>query len=499
MKYKFQFTKLFTTTVLICGCINLPNLNLYAQTSLEPVNSGFEKTNISGGFSDLVEVIQPAVVSISVKGSVIPAAGNSGQGKQSPEIEKYLKRYFGGEFGAPGSNQMQPAPRNINAVGSGFIIDPTGLVVTNHHVIKNATEIEVITNDGTTLSATLKGADPKTDLALLQINVDGPFPFVNFGDSTASQIGDWVVAVGNPFGLGGTTTKGIISARGRDIGSGPLDDFIQIDAPINRGNSGGPLFNMAGEVIGVNSAIFSPNGGSVGIGFAIPSSIAENVIGQIRDTGIVERGFLGVNIQKVSKEIAQGFGLSDARGALITQVVENSPAQHAQLKSGDIILNFNDQEIKSVRDLTKLVAMMPSGEKADVVIWRDNQEKTISLAVGKNQETESVASLDVNSEAGKLGLTLQNLDDEIRSKLGLKKADDGVLVANIKQDSPAASLGVASGDIIKKIGPDDIKNLSEVDKAIQNIRENESDTVLMLVQKGDNLRYVAVPFEEQNS
>ena len=435
MKSKLQFIKLITTTAFICSCVNLSSV--YADTSLEPVTNGFEKTNIGGGFADLVEVIQPAVVSISVKGSVIPAAGNSDMGKQPPEIEKYLKRYFGGEFGSPGSNQMQPPSRNANAVGSGFIIDPAGLVVTNHHVIKNATEIEVVMNDGTAVSATLKGTDPKTDLALLQINVDGPFPFVNFGDSAASQIGDWVVAVGNPFGLGGTTTKGIISARGRDIGSGPLDDFIQIDAPINRGNSGGPLFNMAGEVIGVNSAIFSPNGGSVGIGFAIPSSIAENVIGQIRDTGTVERGFLGVNIQKVSKEIAQGFGLADAKGALITQVVENSPAQEAQLKSGDIILNFNDQEIKNVRDLPKIVAMMPSGEKVDVVIWRDNQEKTISLAVGKHDEPKSVASVDLNSEAGKLGLTLQNLNDDTRLKLGLNETDDGVLVAKIEEDSPS--------------------------------------------------------------
>ena len=497
MKLKLKYSKLITTTALICTCINLPIL--YAETNSEPVTNGFENTDISNGFADLVEVIQPAVVSISVKNSLIPATGNSDFGKQSPDIENYLKRYFGGEFGSPGRNQMQPTPPSVNAVGSGFIIDPAGLVVTNHHVIKNASQIEVVMNDGKTVSAELKGADPKSDLALLQITVDGSYPFVNFGDSTAAQIGDWVVAVGNPFGLGGTTTKGIISARGRDIGSGPLDDFIQIDAPINRGNSGGPLFNMAGEVIGVNSAIFSPNGGSVGIGFAIPSSIAQNVIGQIRDTGVVERGFLGVNIQKVSKEIAEGFGLADARGALITQIVENSPAEQAKLKSGDIILNFNNQEIENVRDLPKIVAMLPSGEKVDVVIWRDNQEKTISLAVGKYNEPQKLASLDPNTEVGKLGLTLQDLDDNTRSKLGLNQEEDGVLVSKIEQDSPAANHGLSSGDIIKKIGTDDVTDLAQVETAIQDIRKNENETVLMLVQKGKNLTYIAVPLEEQNS
>ena len=497
MKLKTNFIKLVTTTALVCTCINLPVL--HADAPLEPVTSGFEKTTIHDGFADLVEVIQPAVVSISVKSSVIPATGKSELGNQPEEPEKHFKRFFGENFGLPGSEKMQPVPRNANAVGSGFIIDPSGLVVTNHHVIQNASKIEVVLNDGTSVTAELKGTDPKTDLALLQITQDGPYPFVAFGDSGASQIGDWVVAVGNPFGLGGTTTKGIISARGRDIGSGPLDDFIQIDAPINRGNSGGPLFNMSGEVIGVNSAIFSPNGGSVGIGFAIPSAIAENVIGQIRDTGSVERGYLGVNIQKVSKEIADGFGLPDARGALITDVVEDSPAYKARLQSGDIILNFNDQQINNVRDLPKLVAMMPSGEKVDVVIWRENQAKTIRLSVGKQNEVQTVAALEVDSEAGKLGMTLQNLDKNSRSQLGLNEADDGVLVTNIEQDSPAAEQGLTSGDVIKKIGSDEVSDLKQVENAIQDIRNEQFDSVLMLVQRGDNSRYIAIPFEAQNS
>ena len=497
MKFKYQTFKLITTTALLSACINLPAL--HADTSSAPVTQGFEQTNITNGFADLVETIQPAVVSISVKGSVKPAMGNQEPGQQPPEIEEYLKRYFGGKFGSPKGNQHQPRSGNLNAVGSGFIIDSSGLVVTNHHVIQHADEIEVIMSDGSTIAAELKGADPKTDLALLKINADGPFPFVNFGDSTQAQIGDWVVAIGNPFGLGGTTTKGIISARGRDIGSGPLDDFIQIDAPINRGNSGGPLFNMAGEVIGVNSAIFSPNGGSVGIGFAIPSSMAQNVIGQIRDTGTVERGFLGVNIQQVNKDIAEGFGMDDARGALITQVVDNSPADEAKLKSGDIILSFNDQDINTMRDLPKLVALIPSGEKVDVVIWRDNEEKTISLSIGKQQMSETVASLDHNSEAGKLGLTLQNLDDSLRSQFGLNEDDSGVIVSGIEQGSPVAGLGVTSGDIIKKVGADDVSNRKQVNEAIKNVRENENDSVLMLVQKESGLRYIAVPLEEQNS
>ena len=497
MNSKHRFLKLITTTTLIFSCITVSAL--YAGDVSEPVTNGFQPTDINNGFADLVETIQPAVVSISVKSGVIPTSGESKLQNQSPELDQYFKRFFGDNFNSPGTDQMRPNPRNRNGMGSGFIIDPAGLVVTNYHVIKDSQQIDVIMDDGSKVSAQLKGADPKTDLALLQLSKKGNYPFVKFGDSTEADIGDWVVAMGNPFGLGGTTTKGIISARGRNIGMGPLDDFIQIDAAINKGNSGGPLFNMSGEVIGVNSAIYSPNGGSVGIGFAIPSSMAQSIVSQLRVTGKVEHGFIGVNIQAVNEDIADAFGLGESKGALVTQVVENSPAEKAKLQSGDIILKFNDQKIEDMRDLPKIVAMIPSGEQVDVVIWRDSKEKILSLAVGSQDQPELVSSLDLNSEAGKLGLSLQNLDSQTRSKLGLTEDESGVLVSQIEQNSPVANQGLSRGDIIKKIGKDSVVDSTQANKAIEKIRKSEKGSVLMLVQKGDNLRYVAIPLEEQTS
>ncbi len=495
MNTKHTFLKLFTTTALICGCVSVPTL--YADGNSEPVTKDFQPADISNGFADLVETIQPAVVGISVKGGVVPTSGKQQFQNQPPEFEQYFKRFFGGNFNLPGNEQMHPAPRNRSGVGSGFIIDATGLVVTNYHVVKDAQEINVVLSDGSTVEAQLKGADPKTDLALLQISENDEYPFVEFGDSSQAEIGDWVVAVGNPFGLGGTTTKGIISARGRNIGMGPLDDFIQIDAPINKGNSGGPLFNMQGEVIGVNSAIYSPNGGSVGIGFAIPSSMAQTIVSQIRENGKVEHGFIGVNIQTVTEDIADAFGLDNTHGALVTQVSEKSPAAEAKLESGDIILRFNDQKIEQMRELPRIVAMVPSGEKVDVVIWRDNKEKTLKLTVGSQNQAQPIASLDLDSEAGKLGMNLQNLDDNTRSKLGLKDNENGVVVSQIEKDSQVADQGISQGDIIKKVGKEEVSAPAEVNAAIKKARKSDKSSVLILVQKGDNLRYVAIPLEEQ--
>ena len=318
------------------------------------VAADLPEVNIVNGFADLVEAVKPAVVNISVTGTVSSSRRGQGFRDQSPELEEFFKRFFGDQFEMP-DEDSRPFERKTTAVGSGFVIDPNGLVVTNNHVIEDADEIEVVFDDGTRVPATLKGTDSKTDLALLEIKGDNPFPYVVFGDSEKARVGDWVVAIGNPFGLGGTTTKGIISARGRDIRSGPLDDFIQIDAPINRGNSGGPLFNMAGEVIGINSAIFSPNGGSVGIGFAIPAAMASNVINQLKDTGTVQRGYLGVQIQSVSDDIADSLGLDKARGALVTQVIEGSPAEEAGFEAGDVILEFDHKDIPRMRELPKVV------------------------------------------------------------------------------------------------------------------------------------------------
>jgi len=465
---------------------------VYAQSG--HVAENLPQANIANGFADLVEAVKPAVVNISVTGSVTTPGGNGFRG-QNPELEEFFKRFFGDQFNAPDGDQ-KPYQRKTTAVGSGFVIDPSGLVVTNNHVIDGADEIEVVFDDGTRIPAELKGTDTKTDLALLEIKGDGEFPFVVFGDAEAARVGDWVVAIGNPFGLGGTTTKGIISARGRDIRSGPLDDFIQIDAPINRGNSGGPLFNTRGEVIGINSAIFSPNGGSVGIGFAIPSTLAENVINQLRDTGTVQRGYLGVQIQTVSEEIGESLGLDKARGALVSEVIDESPAKEAGIEAGDIILEFDGKEIARMRDLPKVVALTETDKEVDVVVWRDEKEKTLRVSVGGNADIKTVSVSDESSEAAKLGMRLATLDAESRQQLKLEDDATGVLITAVKPDGPAAERGVSRGELIKKVGNEAVNEPADVDRLIAAAREDEKTSVLLLVEREGRVRYVVIPFEK---
>ncbi len=452
--------------------------------------------NIADGFADLVAAVKPAVVNISVTGSVATKRRGSSPHGQSPELEEFFKRFFGDENGAPqGHGGTKPFERKTTAVGSGFVIDAEGLVVTNNHVIADADEIEVVFDDGTRIPAILKGTDKKTDLALLEIKGDSPFPFVKFGDSDESRVGDWVVAIGNPFGLGGTTTKGIISARGRDIRSGPLDDFIQIDAPINRGNSGGPLFNMRGEVIGINSAIFSPNGGSVGIGFAIPSLLANNVISQLRDTGSVQRGYLGVQIQSVSEEIADSLGLDKAAGALVTQVIADSPAEQAGLEAGDIILLFNGKEISRMRDLPKVVALTETNKEVDVVVWRNEERVTIRVSVGGNSDDKIAAASSNKTEAGKIGLALSELNDDNREQYKLTEEAQGVLIIAVKPESQAAERGLQRGELIIKVGNDEVTETEQVNKAIKDAISGEKNSVLLLVERDGRVRYVVIPLE----
>ena len=468
-----------------------------AHADTAHVAADLPEINIVNGFADLVEAVKPAVVNISVTGTVSSSRRGHQFRNQSPELEEFFKRFFGDQFEMP-DGESQPFERKTTAVGSGFVIDPNGLVVTNNHVIEDADEIEVVFDDGTRVPATLRGTDSKTDLALLEIKGDNPFPYVVFGDSEKARVGDWVVAIGNPFGLGGTTTKGIITARGRDIRSGPLDDFIQIDAPINRGNSGGPLFNMNGEVIGINSAIFSPNGGSVGIGFAIPATMASNVINQLKDTGTVQRGYLGVQIQSVSDDIADSLGLDKARGALVTQVIEDSPAAKAGFEAGDVILEFDGKDIPRMRELPKVVALTEKGKEVDVVVWRDEEEKIIQVSVGGNSEgakASSVGEAD-SGEAGKLGLELGELDDDAREKYGVPDETDGALITGVDPDSAAAERGLARGEVITKVGNSDVSDPGDVQDAIQEAIDAEKKSVLMLVEREGRVRYVAIPLEE---
>ena len=331
-----------------------------------------------GSFADLAEQVSPAVVNISVEKNISGVDFNAGNAPQMPEGQgrEFFERFFGEQM--PQTPQMpQGRPQQSTGVGSGFIIDEGGYVVTNHHVIDGANKITVTLADGETLEAELIGSDARTDLALLKIESDEKLPYVEFGESDEVRVGDWVMAVGNPFGLGGTVTVGVVSARGRDLRGGSLVDYVQIDAPINRGNSGGPTFNQEGEVIGINTAIFSPTGGSVGIGFAIPADDAEDIIADLRDDGQITRGWLGVRIQPVTAEIAKGFGLEDEKGALIAKVEPESPAEKAGLKAGDVILAWDGEEVERFRDLPRFVASSDADAEVDVTIWRDRAETSL--------------------------------------------------------------------------------------------------------------------------
>ncbi len=492
---------LATLTLLLAAIlvvVTVPSKPLLAKTEPAHAAASLTKINVNDGFAELVKAVKPAVVNISVTGHV----NTGGRGHQfdfygqSPQLEEFFRRFFGEP---PNSRQQRkkynqrPVERKTIAVGSGFVIDPAGFVVTNYHVIENADEIEVIFDDGTRIPAILKGTDKKTDLALLEIKTDSVLPYVVFGDSDEAEVGDWVIAIGNPFGLGGTTTSGIISARGRDIRSGPLDDFIQIDASINRGNSGGPLFNTKGEVIGVNSAIYSPNGGSVGIGFAIPSALVANVIAQLRENGTVQRGYLGVHIQSITEEIAESLGLDDASGALVTQVMEDSPADKAGVKSGDVILAYDGKKIAKMRDLPKLVALTTKDSEVDIELWRNDSTKTLRVAVGSNDELQIASVLGNGDSSLGFGLKLAKVDKDKVEKYGLDEDTVGVVIVDVAPNSSAEQRGLREGDVIKRVNKTVVVNPADVVKAIELSRENKKESVLLLVERNKQARFVVIP------
>ncbi len=508
MAHQPQTLRRFAPQIAITTLAAIASISavLYSGRTATALPQSADATLISpyeaaGGFADLVEVVRPAVVNIST--STVQRL-SAQPGDQRPGAS--FPRRHGQEFGFNGSPQMRrfmerflgdpshPGPRGPmegRSLGSGFIIDATGLVVTNNHVIKGADEIEVILDDGRSFPATVRGADKRTDLALLQIESKDTFPHVNFGNSDSARVGDWVIAIGNPFGLGGTTTFGIVSARGRDINNGPYVDYIQIDASINRGNSGGPLFNSSGEVIGVNTAIFSPNGGSVGIGFAIPATAAQHVVEQLRDSGRVARAWLGVEIQAVSRDIADSLGLDRARGALVSRISPDSPAARSTLAPGDIILGFNGKAVKRLRQLPRLVAKAPVGESATLRVWRNEAEITLEIPLEALPGSGQATNTQMSNPAEKLGLSLSMLGTDSRARLGQDHA--GVLIQGVAPQSPAARKGLRPGDIILKVGhqsvmtPQDVVN--EVDAAHANKGAN---AVLLLVERNGDQRYVAV-------
>jgi serine protease Do len=451
-------------------------------------------------FADLSARVTPAVVNISSTHVETADAGDQEMPFNVPKgspFEQFFKQFMQ-------NGQHGPMKRKATALGSGFIIDPTGYIVTNNHVIESATEIQVTTNDGTDYPAKLIGADPKTDLALLKIDAKKPLPSVAFGNSDKSRVGDWVLAVGNPFGLGGTVTTGIISARGRDIHEGPFDDFLQIDASINQGNSGGPTFNMNGDVVGINTAIFSPSGGSVGIGFAIPSNLAKPILAELRDKGQIQRGWLGVEIQQVTPDIASAIGLDEAKGALVASVQPDSPASKAKLEAGDVIVSFNGQAIHEMRDLPRLVAETDPNAKVDLGIVRDKKQMTVSTTIGKMKNDDQVASNDNNDDNGgpadsnsgvqvsALGATLAAVTPETRQQFNLGEDVKGVIVADIDSDGPLADQGIRAGDVIKRVSDSDVSSPEDVKKLADRAKADKQNVLLMLVDRQGRSLFVAV-------
>src|SRR6266567_6165193 len=461
-------------------------------------------------FADLAAKLLPSVVNISTTQTMRSDHGREHSGPEIPQFppgspfEEFFRDFF--ERGMPKSGRPEAQPRKATSLGSGFVIDPAGYVVTNNHVIADADEITVILHDDTNLKAELVGRDTKTDIALLKVKTDKPLNAATWGDSDASRVGDWVLAIGNPFGLGGSVTAGILSARQRDINSGPYDDFLQTDAAINRGNSGGPMFDMNGAVIGINTAIYSPTGVSIGIGFAIPSNLAKAVAAQlIREPDhAVHRGWLGVRIQAVTDEIAESLGLDKAHGALVASVNDNGPAQGGGIQPGDVILSFDGKKVPDMRHLPRLVAESTVGKNVPVTVWRKRQETKLQVTVGKLDETEQVAKEEPpkgkppvadSSTVTTLGLTLSNITPELKEKFSLSD-DKGVVVVDVTKDSPAAEKGLKAGDVIMEAAQEEIKSTTQVAGKINDAKKAGRKSILLLVERAGDLRFIALRLDQ---
>jgi serine protease Do len=444
-----------------------------------------------GSFANIVDKVKPGVVSVKVKLDDTASAddddgpGQNGRNMQNvpPQLREFFRRF--GQNGGPGGQQQRGGSRG--AVGSGFIISADGYVVTNNHVVDHGKTVQVTLDDGRTLDAKVIGKDSKTDIALLKIKEAGSYPYVQFGKG-APRVGDWVVAIGNPFGLGGTVTAGIVSARGRDIGAGPYDDFLQIDAPINKGNSGGPTFNVNGEVVGVNTAIASPSGGSVGLAFAIPAETVQAVVEQLRTDGRVARGYLGVQVQPVTQDIAEGLGLAKPKGALVDHAEDGTPAAKAGLKSGDVIEKVNGDPINDAKELSRKIAGLKPGAKVDLAYLRGGKADTATVTLGSLPSDGKVASrgdAETNGQP-RLGLSLAPA-----SEVGL--ADQGVAVVEVDPDGPAAAKGIEQGDLILDVGGQSVSKPSEVAAQIRSAESAGRKAVLMRVKSGKGVtRFVAV-------
>jgi serine protease Do len=476
---------LLATTALTANFMTTPSLPVFAETN--------QQVAPQAGFADLAARVMPAVISVEVNFANVADNSDANDDDENPNMPNLPQdspfRDFFNQF-PQFRDQFPQTPRQPHggvAQGSGFVITADGYAVTNNHVVGNADKVAVTFSDGQKYDAKVIGTDPKTDLALIKIEGNGKsFNYVKFSDKEP-RVGDWVMAVGNPFGLGGTVTSGIISARGRDIGSGPYDDFLQIDASINKGNSGGPAFNLDGDVIGINTAIYSPSGGSVGIGFAIPASTAKEVIGSLRANGAVTRGWLGVQIQPVTDDIAEGLGLKDEKGALVADVTENSPALAAGIKTGDTIVKVGSEEISDPRDLAKKVARFAPGKSVDVTIVRDGKTMTLPVALGKMPGDKEASSKTKQQEPEHTGLA------ELGVRLAPAEDGAGVKVIDVKPGSPAEERGIRAGDVILEVAGHEVHEPADVKSALASVKGKR---IVMLLRSGDNQRFVALPGSE---
>lgn len=479
-------------------------------------------------FADLAEKLLPSVVNISttqiVKENPNQRINPFPQGNPFPPgspFDQFFEEFFNNpnnpllpmqpptEEGQAPMEQGEPREyKKPNALGSGFVIDAEkGYIVTNNHVIMDADEIKVILHDDTTLDAKLIGRDDKTDLAVLQVETDIKLDAAAWGDSDQMRVGDWIVAIGNPFGLGGTVTTGIISARQRNINAGPYDDFLQTDASINRGNSGGPMFNLNGEVIGINTAIFSPSGGSVGIGFAIPSTLAQSVIKQLINYGHTRRGWLGVQIQMVTDDIAESLGMKKVQGALISNITKDSPAEKAGIKAGDVMLSFNGQAINEMRNLPRIVAETDIGKKAIAQIWRDGKTVEVELEVGEMEKAEALAVKEAEEKTAavvatkedvikELGLSVSPATEAIKKQYVIADDVNGVVITKVKPDSAAAEKRLMPGDVITEFNQSEVKNAGEITNLIKEAKAQKKTSALLLINRSGNIRFVALKLPE---
>jgi len=448
------------------------------------------------GFAGLVERVSPAVVNIATTREQAPREDVPlPQFPPGSPFEEFFRDFF--ERDQP---EQQQRPRRGASLGSGFVISPEGFVVTNNHVIAEADQITVQFANGGDYEAELIGRDPQTDLALLKIERDDPFPFVEWADSDEVRVGEWMVAIGNPFGLGTSVTAGIISARGRDIRAGPYDDFFQVDAAINRGNSGGPSFTLDGQVFGVNTAIFSPSGGNVGIGFAIPSNLAKRVIDSLQTEGRVARGWLGVRIQAVTEEIAESLGLPEARGALVASVTPTGPAEGAGIEAGDVILEFDGQEINQMRSLPRIVAETDVGREVEVLLWRRGEEQTVEVTLGELPDETTLAQMGDTPPEGmssalsleSLGLTIDSINDELRERFELPADATGVVILDVEPDSPADEKALRPGDRIVEVKQTEVGSPPEVLAKVNEAKSEGLNSILFLIDRAGDPRFVAL-------